>query len=509
MTSEPSTKGPERSVQIGKYTVLVHLATGGMGAVYKAFDTETKRDVALKVLTPELASKPLMIERFRREAKHAKKLRHENIVELYNFEQAGGQYFLVMEFIEGVDLQDYVDRKGMLDLEEAASHHRAGRPKALDHAQRSGHRPPRRSSRPTSSSPAPQGVTFARQDDRLRPVRARSNSEEFRVTRKWAPPSAPSITFPPEQARDSGQADMPQRPLLVGCSGTISLLSGKAPFPEGGLAERLNKHRHRGLDVRLLNPPRGPPPPCCVAQGLSVPPTATRRRSTSSRTSRPSRTAVRRPDAALQLGLLNDDGDASAYARIPSAKTKAAKSGPCCSPGGKAKKATGFGPARRPVSRARLWYILGGAAAALFVAVAVGRGAATPPFFLQYGSGTAHSTPLFYAGVGNTPRPDPARRGGRRTNRRRTNRRLPRLAGRWTEPQHLDAVALRNEVEGAPGPHLPYRRPTPPFSSRRPRALPFPSPGVGPLAYPSLAAAAAAAPPGQPSRKSISTTARS
>ena len=152
MSSEPSTKGPERSVQIGKYTVLVHLATGGMGAVYKAYDTEAKRDVALKVLTPELASKPLMIERFRREAKHAKKLRHANIVELYDFEQAGGQYFLVMEFIEGVDLHDYVDRKGMLDPEEAsASSCRRRRPSTTPINTASS---TATSSRPTSSSPA-------------------------------------------------------------------------------------------------------------------------------------------------------------------------------------------------------------------------------------------------------------------------------------------------------------------------------------------------------------------
>ena len=51
MSSDPSTKGPQRSVQIGKYTVLLHLATGGMGAVYKAYDTVAKRHIALKVLT--------------------------------------------------------------------------------------------------------------------------------------------------------------------------------------------------------------------------------------------------------------------------------------------------------------------------------------------------------------------------------------------------------------------------------------------------------------------------
>ena len=137
MSSDSPTKGPQRSVQIGKYKVLLHLATGGMGAVYKAYDTEAQRDVALKVLTPEMAAKPIMIERFRREALYAGKLRHENIVELYEFGEADGRFYMAMEFVEGLDLHEYVARKGLLEPEKALKIITQAA-KALDHAHRQG-----------------------------------------------------------------------------------------------------------------------------------------------------------------------------------------------------------------------------------------------------------------------------------------------------------------------------------------------------------------------------------
>src|SRR5947209_12659952 len=96
MPPHPPAKGPRRALRIGKYEVLAHIASGGMGAVYRARDRETGREVALKVLTPEMAAKPAMLERFRREARHAARLRHENIVTLYEFDHAKGTYYLAM-----------------------------------------------------------------------------------------------------------------------------------------------------------------------------------------------------------------------------------------------------------------------------------------------------------------------------------------------------------------------------------------------------------------------------
>src|SRR5579872_3822588 len=106
MSSGPPAKGPRRAVRIGRYEVLAHIASGGMAAVYRARDTEENREVALKVLTPEMAAKPAMLERFRREAKHAAKLRHDNIVTIFEFGESNGTYYLAMEFVDGVDLHE-------------------------------------------------------------------------------------------------------------------------------------------------------------------------------------------------------------------------------------------------------------------------------------------------------------------------------------------------------------------------------------------------------------------
>src|SRR5579885_1510253 len=133
MSSDAAAKEPSRNIRIGKYEVLSHIATGGMGAVYKARDTETGLDVALKVLSPEMAAKPAMVERFRREAKHALKLRHKNIVTLHEFGEAQNIHFLVMEFVDGIDLFEYSSRKGPLDPAEALHIIRQSC-RALDHA---------------------------------------------------------------------------------------------------------------------------------------------------------------------------------------------------------------------------------------------------------------------------------------------------------------------------------------------------------------------------------------
>src|SRR5438132_11432099 len=111
MSVEPSAVGGRRYSRLGKYEVLVHLASGGMGAVYKAMDTDLGREVALKILSPDLANKPALLERFQREARHIAQLRHPNIVKIYEFGETHGTYFLAPEFVNGVDLYEHINRK--------------------------------------------------------------------------------------------------------------------------------------------------------------------------------------------------------------------------------------------------------------------------------------------------------------------------------------------------------------------------------------------------------------
>src|SRR5215472_9922711 len=101
MSSDPSAKRQRRPVRIGKYEVIAHIATGGMGAVYKAIDTDLQRPVALKILSAEMAARPNMVERFKREGISAARLRHENIVAIHECGEWGGTLFLALEFVDG------------------------------------------------------------------------------------------------------------------------------------------------------------------------------------------------------------------------------------------------------------------------------------------------------------------------------------------------------------------------------------------------------------------------
>ncbi|HEY7155195.1 MAG TPA: serine/threonine-protein kinase, partial [Gemmataceae bacterium] len=203
MSSDPAAKGPRRSIRIGKYEVLARVATGGMGAVYKARDTENGRQVAMKVLSPEMAANPAMVERFRREAHHAAKLHHENVVTLYEFGVANQTYFLTMEFVDGIDLYEYVERKGPLNPDEALDIIVQGC-RALDHAYRRGviHR----DIKPSNFLVTRQGERMVVKLTDLGLARD-ANNEEFRVTR--AGTTVGTLDYmAPEQARDSGLADI-------------------------------------------------------------------------------------------------------------------------------------------------------------------------------------------------------------------------------------------------------------------------------------------------------------
>ena len=104
----------------GRYELTAHLASGGMGAVFRARHVHLRKDVAVKVLRPELSSAPEIVERFRREAEIASALEHENIVRVTDFGRSEqGLLFLVMELLTGESLFDRLRREGFLPPEQA------------------------------------------------------------------------------------------------------------------------------------------------------------------------------------------------------------------------------------------------------------------------------------------------------------------------------------------------------------------------------------------------------
>src|SRR3984957_1419773 len=110
---EPGTLLAER------FEILQLLGQGGMGAVYKARDTELERLVALKLIRPELASHPEILRRFKQELILAREVTHRNVIRIFDLGQAQGIKFITMEYVEGRDLKGLIHEKGKFTAEEA------------------------------------------------------------------------------------------------------------------------------------------------------------------------------------------------------------------------------------------------------------------------------------------------------------------------------------------------------------------------------------------------------
>jgi Tol biopolymer transport system component len=103
---------------LSHYRISAALGAGGMGEVYRATDTKLGREVAIKVLPPEVAQDPERLARFEREAKLLAALNHPNIAAIYGLEEADGKPFLALELVEGEDLKERLAR-GAIPVDEA------------------------------------------------------------------------------------------------------------------------------------------------------------------------------------------------------------------------------------------------------------------------------------------------------------------------------------------------------------------------------------------------------
>src|SRR5262245_13442591 len=104
----------------GRYEVLGPLGRGGMGTVQKVFHAELEQVRALKFLSDDLRDNPEVVARFRHEARAMARLRHDNIVRIYDFarDEESGRYYLAMECIDGPTLAEYL-RNGRLPVVDA------------------------------------------------------------------------------------------------------------------------------------------------------------------------------------------------------------------------------------------------------------------------------------------------------------------------------------------------------------------------------------------------------
>jgi serine/threonine protein kinase/ketosteroid isomerase-like protein len=114
----------EGRVLDGKYAIVSRLGEGGMGAVYRARRVHIGDEVAVKVLHTKYVGDPLLVERFRREARAAAQLQHPNVVTIHDYGEAGGGEafaYIVMELVRGLSLRDLLRQEGRLTVERAAS----------------------------------------------------------------------------------------------------------------------------------------------------------------------------------------------------------------------------------------------------------------------------------------------------------------------------------------------------------------------------------------------------
>ncbi len=111
---EISDSSDAQLMKISRYNIVRELGEGGMGKVYLAEDTQLNRKIVLKVLPRSVAVRKTIMERFQREARAAAALKHPNIVTVYDFNQYTDGHYIAMEYIDGVSLQDLLDKKKVL-----------------------------------------------------------------------------------------------------------------------------------------------------------------------------------------------------------------------------------------------------------------------------------------------------------------------------------------------------------------------------------------------------------
>jgi WD40 repeat protein len=219
-----------------RYEVQEMLGMGGMGIVYKAKHLMMERTVALKVLHGRLTERPEAAERFRREVKAAAGLSHPNVVTAFDADRAGDRHFLVMEFVEGAPLSEYVRKHGQLPVAQACEFIRQAA-LGLQHAYERGlvHR----DIKPQNLMLTPEGQVKV-----LDFSLARFGTEPATAGSELTDPGTVmgSVDYlAPEQADNPHGADTRADIYSLGCT-LYFLLTGSPPFPEGTIVQKLKAH---------------------------------------------------------------------------------------------------------------------------------------------------------------------------------------------------------------------------------------------------------------------------
>jgi serine/threonine protein kinase len=221
---------------LGQYRLLSHLSSGGMSQVYLGEHVVMRRRVAIKVLPAPLVKHASCLERFLREAQVIASLDHPNIVKAHHVDKDGPFYYLVMEYVDGQDLDELVHAQGSLGCEQAVDYIiQAAAGLAHAHQRSIIHRDVKPGNLIVDSHGAVRlldlGLALLTADDDGSVTIA--HRETLLGTCDY---------LAPEQARNSHSVDARADIYSLGCT-LYFLLTGRPPFPEGSLTQRLLKHQ--------------------------------------------------------------------------------------------------------------------------------------------------------------------------------------------------------------------------------------------------------------------------
>ena len=231
-------EGRHRGFFLGRYKLLGQVGSGGMSTVYLGEHVLMQRRVAIKVLPRQRVSDTSYLARFHREARAAAALDHANIVRAYDVDNDGDIHYMVMEYVDGRDLQQTVKRGGPLDYARAADYIRQAA-EGLAHAH--AHGLIHRDVKPANLLVDQKNVVkvldlgLARFTDDDRASLTVQYDENVLGTADY---------LAPEQAVDSHGADARADIYGLGCT-MYFLLTGHPPFPDGTLPQRLMAHQRQ------------------------------------------------------------------------------------------------------------------------------------------------------------------------------------------------------------------------------------------------------------------------